>query len=305
MDQKLFSKIRKIQIKTSKMVTEIFAGEYRSVFKGRGMEFEEVREYQAGDEVRSIDWNVTAKMNRPFVKQFREERELTVMFVVDVSRSMRFGTCVQQKRELVAELCAVLAFAAIKNNDKVGLILFSDQIEKLIPPAKGKQHVLLVIRELLTTTNHAGRSITGSSSMVEGRGTDFALALEYLGKVQRKKTVCFFVSDFHGDFPERIGKISSKRHDMILLRIVDRLEKESSKNALVSFSDLETGMERVIDFGNENVLRIFREQAQERQETFAKLCRRIGLEYITLETGGEYLKPLTRFFKEREKKLKS
>jgi uncharacterized protein (DUF58 family) len=290
MDPKLFSKIRKIQIKTSKMVTDIFAGDYRSVFKGRGMEFEDVREYQPGDEVRSIDWNVTAKMNRPFVKQFREERELTVLFVVDVSPSMGFGTRAQQKRELVAELCAVLAFAAIKSNDKVGLILFSDRIEKLIPPAKGKQHVLRVIRELLTT---------GGSVRMEGKGTDFSLALEYLGKVQRKKAVCFLVSDFHGTFPERLGRISAKRHDMILLHIVDRLEKEIPRSALMSFSDLETGREQMVDFGDEKVRRIFREQAEERREAFTKLCRSIGLESITLETGEEYLNPLTRFFRLR------
>ena len=296
MDKALFSKIRKIQIKTSKMVTEIFAGEYRSVFKGRGMEFEEVREYQPGDEVRSIDWNVTAKMNRPFVKQFREERELTVMFVVDVSRSMRFGTRAQQKRELVAELCAVLAFAAIKNNDKVGLILFSDRIEKFIPPAKGKRHVLRVIRELLTS---------GSSGFAQGRGTDLSLALEYLGKVQRKKTVCFLVSDFHGEFPERVASISSKRHDMILLRMEDRLEKEIPKSGFVGFSDLETGARHVVDFGNENVARIFRARARERREAFAKLCRLKDMEMLSLETGEDYLKRLTRFFKERERKLRS
>ena len=294
-DKSIFSKVRKIQIKTSRVVTEVFSGEYRSVFKGRGMEFAEVREYQPGDEVRSIDWNVTARMNRPFVKEFTEERELTVFFVVDVSSSMGFGSRERTKKELVAELCAVLAFAAIENKDKVGVILFSDRIEKYIPPAKGKRHVLRVIRELLSA---------GSEKKEETVKTDLGLALEYLGKVQRKRAVCFILSDFFSAGYEKTLNVATRKHDLVALRIEDRLEDEIPKTGLLTLEDLETGEQILADFSDKTVVARFKELTTQRNLRLAQSLKSKRIDLLTIRTGEDYVKAITRFFREREKRIK-
>jgi len=294
MDKSLFAKVRKIQITTASRVTDIFAGEYASVFKGQGMEFEEVREYQPGDEIRSIDWNVTARMDRPFVKEFREERELTVIFVADVSSSMDFASTSSPKRELLAELCAVLSFAAIKNNDKVGVLLFSDHIEKYIPPAKGKKHVLRVIRELLTA---------GRETRRDRRATHLGEALEYLARVQRKRAVCFVVSDFLGDGYERILNLLSRKHDLVAITIEDPLEKAIPRSGLMAVEDLESGESGLVDFSHPaNVERFQRSMARRKADLKRSFLSR-GIDTITIETGKDFIPAIIAFFKERERKV--
>lgn len=277
------------------MVTDIFSGEYRSVFKGKGMEFAEVREYQPGDDVRTIDWNVTARMDRPFVKQFTEERELTVFFIVDVSSSMGFGTRERTKKELVAELCAVLAFTAIKNKDKVGVILFSDHIEKYIPPSKGKRHVLRVIRELLAA---------GSEKREGQYRTDIKEALDYFNKVQRKRSVCFVVSDFLCAGFEDTLNITTKKHDLVAVKIEDELEKEFKAGGLYAFEDLENGRNTVVDFSSKTVRQEFMKAVKNYNDELLKKFKTKGIDYFVLETGKDYLKILNKFFKEREKRMK-
>jgi len=295
MDRSIFSKVRRIQIKTSKMVTDVLSGEYRSIFKGRGMEFEEVREYQPGDDIRSIDWNVTARMNKPFIKLFSEERELTVMFLVDVSSSMSFGSHKMTKKELIAELCAVLSFTAIKNNDKVGVILFSDHIEKYIPPAKGKKHVLRVIRELLTIKDE--RSYVNS-------GTDLNGALEYLQKVIRKRSVCFIVSDFFCKGYEKNIAIAKKRHDLVAIKIEDRLEHTFSATSLVVLEDLETKRQLMVDFSSNNSVRLFEKYAASVRNKVIDFFKMKGMDFLIIKTDEDYLNKLTGFFKIREKRVR-
>jgi len=226
--KELAKKIRYIQIYTSKAVNDSLAGEYESVFKGRGMEFDEVREYQIGDEIRSIDWNVTARMGEPYVKLFVEERELTVMFLVDLSASGAFGSTRQIKNEVAAEICALLAFSAIKNNDKVGLIVFTDQIEMFIPPAKGSTHVLRLIRDLLNFTPRQTQ-------------TDISVGIEYLARVTNKKSVVFLISDFLGEGFEKQMRVLGKRHDLIAVSITDPREKQMPNLGLIQLEDAETG----------------------------------------------------------------
>jgi uncharacterized protein (DUF58 family) len=222
--KEILKKIRRLQIVTNRVVSDVFAGEYLSVFKGRGMEFNEVREYQPGDEERDIDWNVTARMGRPFVKKFVEERELTVMLLVDASASSRFGTRDRFKSELAAELCAVLAFSAIRNKDRVGLVIFTDRIEKFVPPGKGSRHVLRVIREVLYFRP-------------QGRGTDISLALDYLNRVIRRRSVVFLVSDFLAAGFERALRVSARRHDLVALLVRDPREEELPPAGLVRLED--------------------------------------------------------------------
>jgi len=295
MDKSIFSKVRRIQIKTSKMVTEIFSGEYRSIFKGRGMEFEEVREYQPGDDIRSIDWNVTARMNKPFIKLFSEERELTVMFLVDVSSSMSFGSNKMTKKELIAELCAVLSFTAIKNNDKVGVILFSDHIEKYIPPAKGKKHVLRVIRELLTIKDEGSYA---------NSGTDLNGALEYLQKVIRKKSVCFIVSDFFCKGYEKNIAIAKKRHDLVVIKVEDRLEHAFPKSALVALEDLENNEQLIVDFSSQSSVQIFQEYTASIRNKVISFFKTKGIDFLIIKTDEDYLKKLTEFFRVRERRVR-
>jgi uncharacterized protein (DUF58 family) len=282
----ILKKVRRIQIVTSALVNDVFAGQYHSAFKGRGMEFEEVREYQPGDDVRTIDWNVTARAGRPFVKNFREERELTVMLLVDVSASQEFGTREQLKSELVAELGATLAFSAITNNDKVGLILFSDRIERIVPARKGTRHVLRVVRELLYHEP-------------AGRGTDVALALEYLDRVLSRRSVVFLISDFQtGDFSRSL-QIVRHRHDLIPIRVRDPREDELPPVRFIELYDPETGEQWLADTASRAFRRRFAELSERRRQRLAAEFRRLGLDVIDVITGEPFVEPLRRFFRKR------
>jgi len=246
--QEVLKQIRRIQITTSRMVTDVFSGQYQSVFKGRGMEFNEVREYQPGDEIRSIDWNVTARMGHPYVKKFMEERELTVMLLLDLSGSSYFGTVNKLKRQIAAEICSVLAFSAIRNNDKVGLIIFTDKIEKFVPPKKGVSHVLRIIREALYFNP-------------KGKKTDISGALEYLNKVCKRSTVTFIVSDFYDDNFEKPLSIADRRHDVVAITITDPKELDLPDIGMVQFEDPETERAFYLDTSNQVVRHNFRQNA--------------------------------------------
>ncbi len=288
--RELISKIRRIQIYTNRMVSDVFAGSYLSVFKGRGMEFDEVREYQPGDEVRDIDWNVTARMGRPYVKKFVEERELTVMLLVDGSGSQFFGTRERFKEELAAELCAVLAFSAINNQDKVGMIIFTDRIEKFVPPAKGTQHVLRVIRDVL---HHKSR----------GTGTDISLALGYLNRVTPRRTVAFLISDFLASGYEKALKIAARRHDLIPVRLFDPREGKLEAAGLIRLADPETGRAVVIDSGDPRVREEFSRRARRREEEIRRLFAAAGVDAIHISNGSSYVPALLRFFRQRRRRF--
>ncbi|RKY36273.1 MAG: DUF58 domain-containing protein [Candidatus Omnitrophota bacterium] len=283
----LLKKIRHIQIYTSRMVNDVFAGEYHSTFKGQGIEFEEVREYQPGDEIRSIDWNVTARMGRPFIKKFVEERELTVMLILDASASGQFGSEVKLKSELAAELCAVIAFSAIKNNDKVGLIIFTDRVEKYVPPKKGKRHVLQVIQEAL-------------SFKPQYKGTNINSALEFLSLVNKRKSVSFLISDFLSSGYKRALQIANKRHDIIAIAIGDQRERILPDVGIIELEDAETGEMLSVDTSDEHSRKMFNQFYLKQIEERNKLFRQIGVDVIAIETGKPYLKPLLNFFKTRE-----
>ena len=287
--RELLKKIRRIEIRTSHSVNDIFAGQYHSAFKGRGMEFQEVREYEPGDEVRTIDWNVTARQGRPFVKLFREERELTVFLVVDISRSHLFGTASQAKRELAAELGATLAFSAIKNHDKVGLICFSDRIEKFVAPKKGAQHVLRVIRELLVTQS-------------SGRGTDLGSALAHLDRVTRRRAVVFVISDFQDHGYEMRLRAAKRRHDLIPVMVTDRREKEMPNVGLVELADLETGRTVVVDTASRRWRQRYRELAAETAGRREREFHSMNIDNIEVTTGQPFVEALTRFFRARERR---
>lgn len=285
-------KIRLIEIQTSKAVDDVLAGEYSSVFKGSGMEFEEVREYAPGDEIRSIDWNVTARMGRPFVKRYVEERELTVWLLVDLSASGAFGSLSQLKNEAAAEFCALLAFAAIRNNDKVGLIVFTDRVELSIPPSKGRTHVLRLIRELLRFEP-------------EGRGTDLAVALEYLGRVTHKRGVVFLVSDFlsPGVLAEQSGKqlrVLARRHDLIAVTVGDRRERELPDIGLIELEDAETGECVLIDTSSARVRRDYAADARRRGAERQSFFRSTGIDEVEVMTGQDYVRDLRKLFRRRE-----
>jgi len=284
--REILKKVRRIEISTRGLVNEVFSGEYHSVFKGRGMNFAEVREYQYGDDIRSIDWNVTARAGAPFVKIFEEERELTVMLVVDVSASGNFGTRERMKGEVAVEICALLAFSAIKNNDKVGLIIFSDHVEKFVPPRKGRRHVLRVLRELLF-------------HRPTGRGTDIATALEYLNHVQRKKAVTFLVSDFRDTGFEKALAVAGRRHDLVAIRVADEREGELPPLGLMELEDPETGERMVVNTSNPRFRASFAEQAVEARSALGRTLRRSKVDVIDLQTGEPYVQPLMRFFKDR------
>lgn len=288
--KELLKKIRRVQIRTSRTVNDVFAGHYHSAFKGLGMEFEEVREYEPGDDIRSIDWNVTARQGRPFVKKFREERELTVMLTVDISGSNLFGTQRQLKRELAAEVSATLAFSAIRNNDKVGLICFSDRIEKFVPAKKGTLHVLRVIRELLYRRP-------------AGTGTDIGLALEHLNRVMRRRAVVFLISDFQASGCEPAMRVAKRRHDLIPIIIADRREDELPPMRFVELTDIESGRTMLLDASGAAFRRAFRRLADQRAEQRRRLFRRMDAEAIELFTGQSIVEPLTRFFRVREKRM--
>ncbi len=287
--RELAKKIRYIQIYTSKAVNDTLAGEYESVFKGRGMEFEEVRGYQVGDDVRNIDWNVTARTGEPYVKIFKEERELTVLFLVDLSASGSFGSVNRTKNEIAAEICALLAFSAIKNNDKVGLLLFTDHVEMFIPPAKGTTHVLRIIRELLNFK--PGRS-----------GTDIGEGIDYIGRVTNKRSVLFLVSDFIGDGYENKIRALAKRHDLIAVSIADPRETAMPDCGLVQLEDAETGEMLLIDTGSAAFRRQFEMLGSQRLDKQKKLFRSMDVDHIEVTTGRDYLHDLIKFFKARERR---
>ena len=289
--KEIFKKVRRIEITTKKVVNEVMAGEYHSVFKGRGMEFTEVREYFPGDDVRTIDWNVFARTGKPHVKVFSEERELTVILMVDVSSSLRFGTLDKTKGELAAELSALLAFSAIENNDRVGLIIFTDRIERSIPPKKGRRHVLRVIREILSFRPETTR-------------TDIAMALEYLSRVQRRRAVVFLISDFIApDFAQAL-RIAGRRHDLIALTLSDPRERELPPLGLVELEDAETGESRLIDTYDDSTRERFAELAGIRQADRAKTFREIDLDSLELRTEEPYERSLLRFFRARARKFR-
>jgi uncharacterized protein (DUF58 family) len=282
----LLKKVRKIEIKTRGLSNQIFSGEYHSAFKGRGMTFSEVREYQAGDDIRTIDWNVTARFNHPYVKVFEEEREMTVMLLVDVSASGEFGTLKQQKQDVITELCAVLAFSSLQNNDKIGVIFFSDKIEKFIPPKKGKTHVLRIIRDLIEFEP-------------EHKKTDITQALKYLTGVIKKRSIAFVISDFmDNDFSNAL-KIANKKHDLVALRIYDKREQELPDIGLIKMKDAETGTYRWMDTSDKKVRIHFAVNAKKREDDLKDMFNKSGVDTANISTSESYIVPLTNLFKRR------
>jgi uncharacterized protein (DUF58 family) len=282
----LLKRVRKIEIKTKGLSSQIFSGEYHSAFKGRGMAFSEVREYVEGDDVRNIDWNVTARFGNPYVKVFEEERELTVMLLVDVSESGMFGSTAMLKRELITELTATIAFSAIQNNDKAGVIFFSDKIELYIPPKKGKSHILRIIRELI-------------NFKPASKGTDISLALKYLNNMIKKRCIAFVISDFMDSGFDDAIKVSSKKHDLAALRIVDPREEEMPDVGLVRFKDAETGFVSVMDTSDANVRNNYRLYFQQSARLTSELLNKSGVDHVAIRTDQSYVKPLMNLFKQR------
>jgi uncharacterized protein (DUF58 family) len=287
----VLQKIRRIQITTNRLVNESLAGEYHSVFKGRGMEFDEVREYQHGDDIRTIDWNVSSRTGRPFVKRYVEERELTVMLLIDKSASGLFGSVSKMKSEIAAEISALLAFSAIKNKDRVGAILFTDRVEKFIPPRRGSKHVLRVIREVLF-------------HKPEQRGTSIQTAIELLNLVVRKRAVVFLISDLLDQGFEQSLKVANRRHDIVIIQIIDRLEKGLPEIGLLEIRDAETGEIACIDTSLPWVQDTMRENWSRNQERLQKLFESHRMDHVTIETGIPYDVPLVRFFKDRAKRIR-
>ncbi|MCY3556817.1 MAG: DUF58 domain-containing protein [Gemmatimonadetes bacterium] len=288
--RQILQKIRQIEIRTKHLVNDVFSGEYHSVFKGRGMEFAEVREYEPGDEIRSIDWNVTARLGRPYIKRFIEERELTVILMADVSASGHFGTVNQMKSEITAEICALLAFAAIQNNDRVGLLMFTDQIEKFIPPKKGRTHILRVIREVLY--NQPGHT-----------GTDLTQALEYLNRLLTRRSIVFILSDFLTEDYMKPLRVASKRHDVVAVTITDPRELSLPGIGLVELQDAETGEEVLVDTGDAGWRRQYAEYNEALREARDQQFRVTGVDAIHIRTDEPYIDPLLQFFKLRERKF--
>ena len=288
--KKILQKVRRIEIKTRGLVNDLFGGEYHSIFKGRGMTFSEVREYNPGDDIRLIDWNVTARTGSPFVKVFEEERELTVFLVVDISASGEFGSGSQLKRDYGAEVASVLGFSAIKNNDKVGLILFSDRVEKYIIPKKGKSHVLRVIRELLYT-------------VPKGSKTSIKVALDYLLKVAKRKCVVFLISDFLDDSYLRSLKIANKKHDLITIQLLDPAELELPDMGLLKVEDPETSETFWIDTSSQKSMKQLRKEICIKQSKLRKEIKKSGIDLISISTDEDFVDPLMSFFKSRENRI--
>ncbi len=289
--REILKQVRRLEITTRGLVNDVFSGEYHSVFKGRGMSFAEVREYGYGDDIRGIDWNVTARTGSPHVKVFEEERELTLMLVVDVSASAHFGTRARMKSELAAELCGVLAFSAIKNNDKVGLILFSDRIERFVPPRKGRRHALRVLRELLYHP-------------AEGTGTDIAGALEYLARVTRRRAVAFLVSDFLAEGYEKALSVAARRHDLVAVRVGDLREAEVPPMGFVEFEDPETGERVVVNTSGRAFQGRYGAGRAAARARVDEVFRRSKVDSIDVTTGVPYEKALRRFFEERGRRVR-
>lgn len=283
----LIKKVRKIEIKTRGLSDQIFSGQYHTAFKGKGMAFSEVREYLYGDDIRSIDWNVTARFNHPYIKIFDEERELTVMLLIDVSRSNEFGTQKQLKQELITELAAVLSFSAIHNNDKVGVIFFSTKVEKFIPPKKGTIHILRIIRELINFTP-------------QNDGTDLSEALRFFTNAIKKRSIAFIMSDFISkDFDDAL-KIANRKHDVIALKIDDLMEKEIPNIGLVRIKDAETGISRWIDTSSKSLRYIYKKSKADELEILKNLFIKCGVDSVELETGSDFIQPLKKLFRKRE-----
>ncbi len=288
--KEILQKIRRIQITTSRMVTDVFAGHYHSVFKGQGMEFEEVREYQPGDDIRSIDWNVTARTGHPFVKSFMEERELTIMLLLDMSASSYFGTVNKLKSQIAAELCSVLALSAIKNNDKVGLIAFTDKIEIFVPPRKGLSHVLRIIREAIFFKP-------------ENKGTDIPGALEYLSRTNRRRTVSFVISDFYAkDFKKPLS-IANKRHDVIAVSITDPRETDLPDIGIITLEDAETGKVYHVDTSSSDIRKKYKENAIRLFDHRQSIFRSTKVDHINIRTDLPYTEALYKFFRMRERRI--
>jgi uncharacterized protein (DUF58 family) len=287
--KELLKQVRQIEIQTRGVVNQVFSGEYHSVFKGRGMEFSEVREYQFGDDIRNIDWNVTARFGHPFVKIFEEERELTVLLMVDMSGSLIFGSTEKTKQQIAAEIGAILAFSALKNNDKVGLILFTDKIEKFVPPRKGRMHVLRIIREVL-------------SFEPKGKSTNLRAALEYMNNAIKKRSIAFLISDFMDTGYEKILRIVGKRHDLIGVVLNDKRENEIPEIGLAKFVDAETGRERWIDTGDRRTRLMFARMREENRTRRKSLFLSSRLDSIEIQAGEDYIKPLVQFFRLRERR---
>ena len=287
--QEILRKVRKIEIVTRRLVNESLAGEYHSVFKGRGMEFAEVREYQPGDDVRSIDWNVTSRMGHPFIKKYVEERELTVMLVVDASGSTGFGSAARMKGEVAAEVAALLAFSAIQNHDRVGLLIFTDEVEKFVPPRRGRSHVLRVIREILYARPRRS-------------GTRLAAALDYLNHVLHKRSVVFVLSDFIDRDYERALILTGRKHDLIVLPVLDRRESELPRVGLVALEDAETGAEALLDTRRAEVRQAYAAGARRRLEQVQAALRRAAVDSVLLSTDRPYDRPLVDFFRARARK---
>lgn len=291
--KELIKKVRKIEIKTRGLSNQIFSGEYHSAFKGRGMAFSEVREYAVGDEIRTIDWNVTARFNEPFVKVFEEERELTVMLLVDVSASGMFGTRNQLKRETITELCAVLAFSAVSNNDRIGLLLFSDHIEKYISPKKGKSHILRIIRELINFEP-------------KGRATNIEEGLKYFSKMVKKKSIAFVLSDFlvplndetHSGLSDAF-RIASRRHDVVALKVLDKADNTLPDIGVAQLMDLETGESKWVNTSSKKVRENFKQKSLERDEKLRQIFRRSKTDFTEIFTDEGYIKPLMNMFNTR------
>ena len=285
--QEILKKVRKVEIKTRRLSANIFAGQYHSAFKGRGMAFSEVREYQFGDDVRDIDWNVTARFHRPYVKVFEEERELTVMLMVDVSGSLDFGTEVQTKRDMVTEMAATLAFSAIQNNDKIGVIFFSDKIEKYIPPKKGRKHILYIIREML-------------DFKPESRKTDIRQALEFLSGVSKRRCTAFLLSDFYvrQDFSQSLV-IGNRKHDIVAIQVYDHRAKELPDVGLMKVIDSETGYEQYIDTSSKKLRTAYTRYWNNRQQNLQETFNKSNVDSISIATSDDYVKALMMLFKKR------
>lgn len=287
--KELLKQVRQIEIRTKGLVNQVFSGEYHSVFKGRGMEFSEVREYQFGDDIRNIDWNVTARFGHPFVKIFEEERELTVMLMVDLSGSQMFGSLSKTKQRVAAELSAILAFSALKNNDKVGLILFTDKVEKFVPPRKGNSHVLRIVREVL-------------SFEPEGNQTNLRTALEFMNGAIKKRSIAFLLSDFMDEGYEKILRIVGKKNDLIGIVLDDRRESEIPQMGLIKLTDAETNQERWIDTSSTRVQEALKKRRQEIQAKRKSLFVTSRLDSVYVHSGVNYITPLVKFFRMREKR---
>jgi uncharacterized protein (DUF58 family) len=288
--KEVIAKIRRIQITTSRKVTDVFAGKYQSVFKGAGMEFDEVRQYLPGDDIRSIDWNVTARTGQPHIKKFVEERELTIMILLDVSMSCRYGALGRIKSELAAEICSVIAFSAIQNNDKVGMMTFTDRVEKFIPPRKGVRHVLRVVRE-------------GLYNKPGGTGTDIRNALEQLNRGTTRRTITFIVSDFFDSGYKKTLSVTNKRHDVIAVSITDPSEIDLPAAGMVKLHDAETGKDFVVDTSDPSARGLYRRLSGKVMKEREDIFKSVGVDNIDIRTDRSYVDPLIRFFRKREKRM--